>query len=690
QFLTHPAVHSELNRKWHGRSLMDKCKGWELTILKFWCLFDLVFSPILLALFSQRKNSRGTVPVPYVHPPNDLETNFRKISVLPVLGRVLEKVQIMLDKDAFRVKENKHAFIYVAEKYLAYVTSPYFKFFRDTLSYTILLLLHYAICLSPSTIAFSGLEWTILVFYMGRFLVELKQIWDIKVWFRLSRHEGNKAHQSSSCKILSLYCSDLWNKFDFASLVVYFILLILRIVTWVNGGSATNNRALLIAGYLYSFNTLCLTIRAFGQVMEQPRDVGTIQIALFGILKDVRTVWWQFIAVILAFSMAITKIYMSERSFIANESARVEIACKEPGLSCWWTIFCDLGWSLLDRSEGSGLMISVDPTSTILAELLYAAFLVLGVVLLINMLIALLSNTYQKTEDNAIMEWSFKRAITIQTFDGYDPIPVPFNTIYRIFKLLRSTFRLKNSSLGKLVKQLEEKYFAKYTNSFPITDERKVECVWQETQRNRQMISQILSTIFASQIGDRQTLCSSQNVKKPGIRIEGPLLTFECREGCKFRARHIHGARYSQRLSREFPYFEVTILEAGKIMWLGIGIVDEQYPTIKMPGWYEESVGYHTDDGNIFHNYPFEEGAKATKGPAMARRGDRIRCTVLFEEEPDEDGKIPVFFTLNGRKIVLQSGESRFLMDFKKPLFPFIGMTKGSSVLTKVRTSRTP
>ena len=77
-------------------------------------------------------------------------------------------------------------------------------------------------------------------------------------------------------------------------------------------------------------------------------------------------------------------------------------------------------------------------------------------------------------------------------------------------------------------------------------------------------------------------------------------------------------------------------------------------------------------------------------GPAMARRGDRIRCTVLFEEEPDEDAKIPVFFTLNGRKIVLQSGESRFLMDFKKPLFPFIGMTKGSSVLTKVRTSRTP
>lgn len=67
-------------------------------------------------------------------------------------------------------------------------------------------------------------------------------------------------------------------------------------------------------------------------------------------------------------------------------------------------------------------------------------------------------------------------------------------------------------------------------------------------------------------------------------------------------------------------YFQVTILEAGKIMWLGIGIVDEQYPTIKMPEWFEESVGYHTDDGNIFHNYPFEEGAKATKGIKLCQR----------------------------------------------------------------------
>ena len=48
--------------------------------------------------------------------------------------------------------------------------------------------------------------------------------------------------------------------------------------------------------------------------------------------------------------------------------------------------------------------------------------------------------------------------------------------------------------------------------------------------------------------------------------------------------------------------FKVVILETGG-KWLGIGAVDGQYNTRNMPGWYRESVGYHTDDGKIFHNF---------------------------------------------------------------------------------------
>lgn len=61
-------------------------------------------------------------------------------------------------------------------------------------------------------------------------------------------------------------------------------------------------------------------------------------------------------------------------------------------------MFSHLGWSLLGRTEDSDTMTSVDPPSVLLARIFYATFLIVGVVLLINMLIALLSNTYKKIE----------------------------------------------------------------------------------------------------------------------------------------------------------------------------------------------------------------------------------------------------------------------------------------------------
>ena len=59
-----------------------------------------------------------------------------------------------------------------------------------------------------------------------------------------------------------------------------------------------------------------LTLRVFGHVLETIKGIGDIQIALFHIIGDVVTIFWQFTATILAFSIAITKVFMAERSFI--------------------------------------------------------------------------------------------------------------------------------------------------------------------------------------------------------------------------------------------------------------------------------------------------------------------------------------------------------------------------------------
>ena len=93
----------------------------------------------------------------------------------------------------------------VSKVYLAFLESPKYKFLRDTLSYIIMLFLHYALCLSPSTIAFSGLEWAILAFYIGRYLVELKQISGVKQFLTRSRQTEDDDPGFSHFKIFSLY-----------------------------------------------------------------------------------------------------------------------------------------------------------------------------------------------------------------------------------------------------------------------------------------------------------------------------------------------------------------------------------------------------------------------------------------------------------------------------------------------------
>lgn len=53
----------------------------------------------------------------------------------------------------------------------------------------------------------------------------------------------------------------------------------------------------------------------------------------------------------------------------------------------------------------------------------------------------LVLNNLSAFKDNSLKEWSFKKAIRIQTYSTYDPIPVPFNLISSLLSALRSLWR---------------------------------------------------------------------------------------------------------------------------------------------------------------------------------------------------------------------------------------------------------
>ena len=90
-------------------------------------------------------------------------------------------------------------FCFSVVSYLEYFTTPYFVFIRDTLSYLALLGLHFALCLETSTISFSSLEWAILVFFLGRILMESRQLVDVKV--QRKKRLGTKSFRGSKYEI---------------------------------------------------------------------------------------------------------------------------------------------------------------------------------------------------------------------------------------------------------------------------------------------------------------------------------------------------------------------------------------------------------------------------------------------------------------------------------------------------------
>lgn len=75
-------------------------------------------------------------------------------------------------------------------------------------------------------------------------------------------------------------------------------------------------------------------------------------------------------------------------------------------------------------------------------------------------------------------------------------------------------------------------------------------------------------------------------------------------------------------------------------------------------------------------------------GYAVSRRGDVIRCTVMFgSKQVRDDGKIrvPVVFTANGSRIILE-GNKEMYIDYSPDqlLYPYVAFKYKNRVLAKV------
>ena len=97
----------------------DKIPGW---VLKRYCeelapvVHDIICASITQCKYPSAYKHALVTPVPTVNPPNDIDNDFRQISILPKMAKVLEKVQMLekvqlkLNLTSLQLNENQHAF----------------------------------------------------------------------------------------------------------------------------------------------------------------------------------------------------------------------------------------------------------------------------------------------------------------------------------------------------------------------------------------------------------------------------------------------------------------------------------------------------------------------------------------------------------------------------------------------------
>ena len=121
-----------------------------------------------------------------------------------------------------------------------------------------------------------------------------------------------------------------------------------------------------------------------------------------------------------------------------------------------------------------------------------------------------------------------------------------------------------------------------------------------------------------------------------------------------------------QAINEKWNYFEVEITHSVEDGEIGIGLGHKNYPLSNMPGWGNHSIGYHADDGGLYHDC----GVPQLFGPTCTT-GDRMGCGVDFS--PREDGHVNVWFTKND-KVVFYPQTVDLPVDSESKFYPLICM----------------
>ncbi|KAK1788213.1 hypothetical protein P4O66_016678, partial [Electrophorus voltai] len=320
---------------------------------------------------------------------------------------------------------------------------PVIKFLLHSASYLwfLIILLGESITMEMYRDSFASRQQNILhnsfhmVWVAGFFWFECKEVWI----------EGVRS-----------YFLDLWNCLDIMMLSMYLASFTLRVVIMLKGyflcqspesqaeciyftqtthvstvrGDWQQEDPQLIAEVLFAVTSM-LSFTRLAYILPAQESLGTLQISIGKMIDDM--IRFLFILMIIgtAFLCGINNIYVP---YVIS-----------PYLGRFNETFQFLFWTMFGVVNKEYVDIPDYVVAQFVGRILYGIFTLLIVIVLLNMLIAMITNSFQKIEDDADVEWKFARSkLYLSYFREGLTMPVPFNIIpspKAVFYIIRAIFR---------------------------------------------------------------------------------------------------------------------------------------------------------------------------------------------------------------------------------------------------------
>ncbi|XP_012142580.2 short transient receptor potential channel 4 isoform X2 [Megachile rotundata] len=249
------------------------------------------------------------------------------------------------------------------------------------------------------------------------------------------------------------YFTSAWNWFD----LIMIFLFILTFMYWITAAIDVriNGQLELERKYWHKYDPTLIaegifcwaTIMAFLKLMhicQLDYNLGPLQLSLGKMFKDVGKFTVLFSIMMLAFTAGTCKLYQyydemvqtDDQSKMKVQQASSFVNFVASLKTLFWALFCmspiesaDVVIENLPSDSENETVINQHTFTEFIGYLSFAAFTFISVILILNMLIACMSNTLTKVTENVIVEWIFGRTEAYVDYMLTTTLPPPFNIV---------------------------------------------------------------------------------------------------------------------------------------------------------------------------------------------------------------------------------------------------------------------